>query len=81
MKPHVSSKPYYGRMGEKSFSYDREATNVHKLNSSFCCMSHLMLVVSLGLDLGATRKNCLNALESDVSCYLAYGEAKNVNIF
>lgn len=60
--------PIMEEWGKKSFSHDREATNAHKPNSSFCCMSHLTLVDSLGLDLGAMRKKCLSASESDVSC-------------
>lgn len=55
-------------MREKSFSHDREATKMHKPNSSFHCISHLTLEDSLELDLGAMREKYVNASESDVSC-------------
>lgn len=53
---------------KKSFSHYREATKMHKSSFSFCYMSPLMLVDSLGLDHGATRKMSVNAIESVFSC-------------
>lgn len=77
---HTCSQPYYW-IGGKSFSHNREAIKMHKSNSSFCCMSHLMLVESLGLDLCAMRKKCLNVQNQISHVNWVYGETKNVNIF
>lgn len=64
-------------MEEKNLSH---ITEKQQKCTNPCHMSSLMLVDSLGLDCGATRKMSVNALKL-FHVNWVYGEAKNVNIF